>query len=253
MGLALACHTDKKPSQVVEKGSQEIETKEEEAHEEDREYLVPDLDYGLLQSPINILSSQTVQGNHNVTFNFTGEIDQIENLGHTVQLDFSEGNTITVDEKTFAFKQLHFHIPSEHLIDGMTYPMEMHFVNTRVDEAEDGNTEFLVIAALFKMGNENRFIGHFIDQIPEEKGSTDPININLENTKEAFAIDLDKVINSYYSYKGSLTTPPYTERVTWCVLKQIFEASPAQILKLNGIIGDNARHIQAKSDRKISG
>jgi len=70
-------------------------------------YLLPGLDHGLLQSFINILSSQAVEGNHNITLNFNGEVDNIKNLGHTVQLDLYEGNIITVDDKTYEFKQMY--------------------------------------------------------------------------------------------------------------------------------------------------
>ena len=50
------------------------------------QYLMSGLDHGLMQSPINILSNEASSGNHNITFNFNGEINKVENLGHTVQL-----------------------------------------------------------------------------------------------------------------------------------------------------------------------
>lgn len=56
---------------------------------------------------------------------------------------------------------MHFHTPSEHLIDGMTFPMELHIVN-QVPPVNQGDTpHYLVIAALFKMGKENKFISEF--------------------------------------------------------------------------------------------
>jgi carbonic anhydrase len=56
---------------------------------------------------------------------------------------------------------------------------------------------------------------------------------------------LDEIHTSYY-YKGSLTTPLYTESVNWYVMKRIIEASLEQIMKINEIEGDNARHIQGR-------
>ncbi len=109
---------------------------------------MPGLKHGLAQSPINILSDQSEHRKHNITFNFKDEINKVQNLGHTIQLDFEPGSTVNVDGKTFEFKQVHFHTPSEHLIDGITYPMEMHVVNTLAGQDKEDTTEYLVILFL---------------------------------------------------------------------------------------------------------
>jgi len=54
-----------------------------------------------------------------------------------------------------------------------------------------------------------------------------------------------------YHYKGSLTTPPYTETLDWLVVKTIQQASPEQIRRINLIEGDNARRVQALYERKV--
>ena len=219
----------------------------EDSVESKGKFLLPDLEHGLMQSPINILSEATTTGGHNITLNFTGEIDEVKNLGHTVQLDLEPGNTISIDGRAFEFKQMHFHTPSEHLIDGVTYPMEMHVVTTLKDQPEGETTEYLVLAFFAKMGKENKFISHFIDQIPKKEGDINEVDLNaLTDSETSNVADLLKKLNSYYHYKGSLTTPPYTESVNWYVMKEIFEASPEQILRINSIEGDNARHVQAR-------
>ena len=216
------------------------------------EYLMPGMDHGLLQSPINILSREAEEGGtHNITFNFTGEINKVENLGHTVQLDFEPGNTITADGNTYEFKQLHFHTPSEHLVDGVTYPMEMHVVNIMPPQDEDDTPHYLVIAFLVKMGDENPFIKQFIDKIPEGADQVADVDLDAVKASPLMQKDPDELLNACYHYMGSLTTPPYTESVFWLVHKKIFEASPEQIMKINEIEGDNARHIQAVNQRKV--
>ena len=130
------------------------------------EYAVSCIGVEHSQSPINILSKETKEGKHNITFNYKDKINKIENLGHTVQLDFEPGSTITHEGSTYEFKQMHFHTPSEHLIDGITYPMEMHIVNELVGEQGENVAKYLVIAGLFKMGKESLFIDEFIDAIP---------------------------------------------------------------------------------------
>jgi carbonic anhydrase len=213
-------------------------------------YLMPGLDHGLVQSPINILSKETESGRHDISLNFSGKIKMVENLGHTIQLDFEPGNTVTVDGEIYEAVQVHFHTPSEHLIDGMTFPMEMHVVNIQQGHKKGDTPSYLVIGYLFKMGDENAFINNFIDLIPDTEGSSKEVELSAllgDKSPE----EVVKKWSDFYHYRGSLTTPPYTESVEWYVLTNIHEASPAQIRKINEYEGDNARHIQAVYGRPI--
>jgi len=204
------------------------------------------------QSPINILSFKTNdEEKHSITFHFKDEIEAVENLGHTVQLDFKSGSTIEVDNETFDFKQLHFHTPSEHLIDGITYPMEMHIVNTIANQKEGEEPQYLVLSLLFKMGASNRFIEEFITYIPEEKHGIQVVDQGIIKISDLIQKMPEEILDHYYHYKGSLTTPPYTESVRWYVSKTIFEASPEQIIKILEIEGANARQIQGINQRKL--
>ena len=221
-------------------------------HETEALYALPGLKHGLLQSPINILSEQSEKGKYNITINFKDKINKVQNLGHTVQLDFEPGSTIKVGSKTFEFKQIHFHTPSEHLIDGITYPMEMHVVNTLLGQAEEDTTEYLVVSFLFKMGKENKFINEFIRLIPGNKNESDDVSTGTVNLRDLVNYNPKKLLKSYFFYKGSLTTPPYTESVHWLVMNKIIDASPEQIHQINKIQGDNARHVQALYDRSVS-
>lgn len=216
-------------------------------------YTLPGLDYGLIQSPINILSfKQKTTNEHEVTLNFQDEIKAIKNLGHTVQLDFSEGSTISYAGLTYSFKQLHFHTPSEHLIDGMTFPMEMHIVTNVPSKDENDSPRYLVIAILFKMGQvNNKFVAEFLNLIPQAEQTTTPLNPGTVKLRGAFSGAEQRDTKNYYHYRGSLTTPPYTETVEWFVFKYILEASPEQIEAINAIQGNNARRIQGVFGRSI--
>ena len=221
-------------------------------HKKGALYSLPGLKHGLLQSPINILSDQSEKGKHNITFNFKDKINKVQNLGHTVQLDFEPGSTVHVDDKTFEFKQIHFHTPAEHLIDGITYPMEMHVVNTLVGQAEEETTEYLVFSFLFKMGKKNKFIDEFIHLIPGDKKESEDVSTGTVNLRNLTKYKPKKLLKSYFFYKGSLTTPPYTESVNWYVMRKIIDASPDQIQQINKIQGDNARRVQALYGRPVS-
>jgi carbonic anhydrase len=217
-------------------------------------YVMPGLDHGLHQSPINILSwKEEAGGKHKITLYFQDSINKVENLGHTVQLDFKEGSTITIDDTLFSFKQCHFHTPSEHLIDGVTFPMEMHIVNVMPSEDKNATPQYAVIGVLFKMGKENPFIAEFLNAIPAEEKSAAELKAGSVKLGDLFKQSPKGMVESYFSYRGSLTTPPYTETVRWFVHKHIFEASPQQIEAINKLEGNNARHVQALYGRTVSG
>jgi len=214
-------------------------------------YALPKFDDGQAQSPIDIISDSTMKDSSQfISIKFKTGITAIENLGHTIQLDFGEGSTTMAGGKTYSSKQFHFHTPSEHMIDGITYPMEMHIVNVLKDSGEKKNPQYLVIGFLFKMGRENTFIKEFLNAIPREEGK-DTLPSGAVRFEDLFLTFPKKEEAGYYSYKGSLTTPPYSESVHWIVKKYVLEASPEQISTIEKMEGDNARHVHALYARKV--
>jgi len=257
--LTTACNIDKRVSvkKILHDNRQteELEAKFFDVSKENKHgFALPGLDHGLIQSPINILT-KTVANVDSRTINvrYKDEVDSITNLGHTIQLHFAEGSTISAHGKTFHFKQMHFHTPSEHQLDGITYPMEMHIVNTAEDE-KNGRIEYLVVSILFKMGDENKFISDFHDLIPEKIHSIHNIQSGRVRLSDLLMVTRkDKSEEGLFFYKGSLTTPPYTESVNWYIDKHIYEASPEQIHAIEKIEGHNARRIQQIHERIIEG
>jgi len=215
-------------------------------------YALPHHANEFAQSPINIITKQTDK-NHGepLSFVFHSDINAAENLGHTIQVDFKPGSTCMVNGKDYSSKQFHFHTPSEHLVDGMTFPMEMHIVNMVIDSGKKDNPSYLVVALLFKMGAENNFLKEFLSKIPEKEGEKNELPLGQVKLEDVFSQIPKNEMKSYYTYKGSLTTPPYTETVQWVILKYIVEASEEQIMRIERMEGNNARHVQAVNDRKI--
>lgn len=204
------------------------------------QYELSDYYQGYTQSPINILSTRAKIKPRDLKVNFDDKITSIENTGHTIKLEFEKGSLIESDGNKYEVKQLHFHTPSEHKIDGMVFPMEMHIVSAGISEKV--SDKLLVIGIIFKMGEDNEFIKKFLNHVPEEHHTN---NIKKDNLNlSSFFGDLKINLNHFYHYQGSLTTAPYTQNVEWFVIKDVFDASPYQIAKINTIIGNNARHTQ---------
>jgi carbonic anhydrase len=204
-------------------------------------YLSPESSAGRLQSPINIVTSRAVPAQHEVKFHYQTSKEHVQNLGHTVKVTYDAGSSVDFDGKTYDLVQFHFHTPSEHLLDGVTYPMEMHLVH-----AEHGHPErFLVIGVLFKEGDTNALIDTVLADTPRTAGASTDKDGQLD------ASSVFKPGEGYFHYDGSLTTPPYSETVTWLVLDQVHDASAEQVEAINQIEGNNARHIQDQRARLI--
>ena len=207
-----------------------------------RIYFIPERSTGRRQSPINISSkAKKIKRKGRLKLNYKSTQGNIANLGHTVKANYKPGNSIKFKGKKYILKQYHFHTPAEHLVDGITYPLEMHLVHTY----EKDPSQYLVIGILFKQGKKSPTIQSTIDAIEFEEVGT-KVDTKLPNLRKLFRKD-----DGFYIYKGSLTTPPYSETVRWLVLDRVLQASSEQLKTLNKLEGNNARHIQSLKSRKI--
>ncbi len=165
---------------------------------------------------------------------------EIVNNGHTIQVNYQPGSSLSVGNQVFELKQLHFHTPSENQINGHSYPLEAHLVHAD----KDGN--LAVIAVLFEQGEENPTIKSIWESMPEKAG---------EKNKLQTMISADDILPShqdYYRYNGSLTTPPCTEGVTWLVMKQPLSVSKQQIKQFESLLDHpNNRPIQPVNARPV--
>ncbi|MGH9725409.1 MAG: carbonic anhydrase family protein, partial [Candidatus Acidiferrales bacterium] len=84
------------------------------------------------------------------------------------------------------------------------------------------------------------------DHLPREMGKEVKVKKVVFNLEDLLPAD-----RGYFTFAGSLTTPPCTENVTWYVLKQPVEVSPAQIAAFAKLYPDNARPLQPANGREI--
>jgi carbonic anhydrase len=197
---------------------------------------------GVRQSPINIATSEAAPGKHSLALHYQASREHVTNTGHTIKVNYDPGSSLELDGKTYDLQQFHFHTPSEHQLDGTTYPLELHLVHAlRGDEGK-----YAVVGVLFKQGAADELLGKLVAAAPSQPGATKD-----DEAVELDASSLFSPSDGYFHYEGSLTTPPYAETVTWIVSKHVHEASSAQISAINQLEGDNARHIQALGSRHI--
>jgi len=201
---------------------------------------------GKNQSPINLIN--TADDEHkaigvdltDITFKYASTALNIENNGHTVEVVYNKGSSISLRGKTYNLLQFHFHTPSEHTINGQNVPMEMHLVH----KSEDG--ALAVVGVLITAGAENAAFKDVVDHIPAEKKEVETI---ANKTVDANKLLPSEILE--YRYSGSLTTPPCSEGVQWLVLKKSVEMSQAQIDAFIKAMGSNNRPIQAINARDV--
>ena len=89
----------------------------------------------------------------------------IVNNGHTVQVNFKQGNMLVLDSTAYQMKQVHFHAPSENTINNKSYPLEAHFVHA------DAKGNLTVIGVMLKEGETNPGLAKLWPQLPNKEGS----------------------------------------------------------------------------------
>lgn len=205
---------------------------------------------GPRQSPINIVSKEAMFDPSlkplKLKYN-PNDAMSILNNGHSFQVDFVDdtdssiltGGPIT---GTYRLRQFHCHWGgsnergSEHTINGISFPCELHLVhwNTKYPSFAEAATQpdgLAVVGVFLRIAAANPKLQKVLDAFNsiKTKGKQTPF-INFD-AKSLLPESLH-----YWTYEGSLTTPPLLESVTWIVLKQAISISPAQMDMFRGLM-----------------
>ncbi len=197
---------------------------------------------GTEQSPIYI-NSVLVSDIADIEFNYSSSALNILNNGHTVQVNYDSGSSVTIGDREYQLLQFHFHAPSEHAIDGELADAEVHFVHGH--KTNDGKTELAVIGIMIYEGEENSAFKDVIANLPENAG--DELSIEASVSAE----DLMPANKQVYRYEGSLTTPPCSEGVNWNVIAEPISMSREQLDALGEVLHNNNRPLQSLNEREI--
>jgi carbonic anhydrase len=194
---------------------------------------------GHAQSPIDIKHPKPADLPP-LKFDYDSVRLNIINNGHTIQVNYTPGSTLTVGDKTYTLRQFHFHHPSEEHINGRGFDLVAHLVH------DDGSGHLAVVAVLFKVGSPNALLDTVWRNIPTQaEKAVDVPTVSL-NVKELLPAD-----HGYYTFSGSLTTPPCSEGVTWYVLKNQSTLSADQVATFAKLYPRDARPIQPLYGREV--
>ncbi len=193
---------------------------------------------GKRQSPIDIRDGIRVNLEP-IKFEYARTQFRIVDTGHAVQVSVGAGLGLRVMGKRFELSHLEFRRPAEERVNGRTYDMSAQLVH----RSDDGQTAVVVV--LLEKGTEHPLIQTLWDNLPLER--------DVEVAPEA-VIDLNILLpenRAYWTYMGSLTTPPCTEGVLWMVLKQPMQVAADQVAIFARVFRSNARPVQPANGRLV--
>jgi len=201
----------------------------------------------LNQSPVDIASASAVYtpslpalsfayGSTSLTVFNTGSPDTEATVRGVVP---SGAASLTVGGSSYNLLQFHFHTGSEHEINGVATPMEIHLVH------RDLAGNLLVVGRQIIEGAENALLAPIFSSLPAVGSNGSLLN----------SFDLAGLIPSTltsFRYSGSLTTAPYTEGVSWVVLSDPLAVSHDQITAFQALFPDgDSREVQTLHGRVI--
>jgi carbonic anhydrase len=201
---------------------------------------------GKAQSPINF-QDLSIGSPANIKFDYHPSPLEVVNNGHSIQVNYTKGSSVTIDDKKYALLQFHFHSPSEHQINGQNSPMELHLVHRLISENGESpsSNPLVVLGVMLDQGAANPSIAEVWQNITAI-GTTKKVSTRLIN-----ASDLLPKVKSYFSYDGSLTTPPCSEGVKWQIFTQPLSVSPSQIATFSRLYPKDARPVQPLNARMV--
>ena len=196
---------------------------------------------GKVQSPIDIRTHDVHGGSlPALVFNYKPTPLHIVDNGHSIQVDVEPGSFLTIGGKTYQLVQFHFHHPSEERIDGKAADMVAHLVHRNSEGA------LAVVAVMLNPGKANDMVETLWSHLPKQKEHE--LDFAKLRINPAALLPSN---HSYYTYTGSLTTPPCTEGVRWVVLKSPSSLSKREISTFAARYPNDARPVQPLNGREI--
>ena len=177
--------------------------------------------------------TQGLSQNHMPTFNYPDSISgNLYNWGYGPAFTLNPNTTtsrpsLTYDNETVYLKGWHIHSPADHSVQGDRSKAELHLVHSDSTGAEKA-----VVAIRIDPGNAP---SSFFSQLT---GTTSSKNkIPSFHSKDSVGMEMDmaqalrevNMFNEFWTYKGSLTSPPCTEGIRFFVARDVLFTSVDQM------------------------
>jgi carbonic anhydrase len=184
---------------------------------------------GMAQTPIDLSTSKSVFAVlPAIDFRYKDTAFDVENTGHVVEVVYDAGSSIRLGRSvtdTYQLVQFHFHAPSEHTVNGKQYDAELHLVHKNI------LGQLVVVGVLLSKSStaSSTLFDDIVTTAPmtQATGSRNGLSLNANS--------LLPEDQTYFTYTGSLTTPPCTEGVRWFVMAEPVSVSEFVIQQLHTV------------------
>jgi carbonic anhydrase len=192
---------------------------------------------GQAQSPVNVVGAQHAPVSA-LTMAYRPAPFRVRDTGHTFEaIPAGLAGGIVLGLNHYRLAEFHFHAPSEHRIAGRRFKMELQLVH------RSSRGRVAVIAVMIREGISNRTLAGVFSHVPKPG---EPVETEVNPSA------LLPPERSSYRYKGSLTTPPCTEGVSWIVYREPIELSRDDILAFTHRYDGVNRPLQPLNGRMIA-
>lgn len=195
---------------------------------------------GKRQSPIDIRAAIPADL-EKIDFDYQPvQLSLIDN-GHTIQVNAAGAGRFTLAGESYELLQFHFHHPGEEKFNGKSFDMVAHLVH------KSATGKLAVVAVPLQGGKkESALLRVLWSNLPlEQQKQITPTDVKIDPTT------LLPKQRGYYTYMGSLTTPPCSEGVLWLVFNTPLTISHEQVASFARVYKMNARPIQNSNNRVI--
>ena len=196
---------------------------------------------GHQQSPIDIRGAHLNKALRPLEFHYIAGPVRMENNGHTVVVYVDPGSYMVANGVRYDLVEFDFHHPSETAVKGKLSDMEIHLLH----KSADGKLAILAIRLAEDVSNPNATLATLWQHQPRKSG------VNAKLTELVNPGGLLPADRGYWSYDGSLSTPPCTEGVRWFVLEQELGLSRDQLRYFASLYKVNTRALQDSHGRRI--
>lgn len=193
------------------------------------------------QSPIDIHSTHLDRSLQPIQFHYLAGPVTVENSGNTIVVRPNSGSYIIIDGIRYNLVDLRFHHPSEEAVKGRLTDISVQMLH----KSDDGKLVIIAVRFSEERGDANAVLATIFQHMPKVAGKTEKIS-DMVNPGGLLPAD-----RGYWTYTGSLTTPPCTEGVRWFVFQQVMSLSRFQLQTFEGLFPMNTRPLQELHGRKI--
>jgi carbonic anhydrase len=193
------------------------------------------------QSPIDIRGAHLNKALKPIEFHYLAGPVTVENTGNLIVVHVDPGSYMVADGVRYELKRLEIHRPSEHAIKGKLTDMDVEMVHA----GADGKMAAVAVRLTQNLDEPNATLAMLWTHLPTAPHTSQKID-TLVNPAGFLPAD-----PGYWTYMGSLTTPPCTEGVRWFVMQQDVAVSRDQVRDLQRLFRIGSRPLQDPHGRRI--